>query len=145
MGTMRNMEIAWQDLVEAFESSGEESIYFLDRDTGEIFAVPVYYDDPDFWDEIGRSRERYLQIPSLDPGEERFLVYDFIRHVENAELKLMLEEAFVGRRRYGKFEDIVSFYPEEMDRLRQAREEKVAERIRGWLEEHDIFPMDDTE
>jgi hypothetical protein len=138
------MEIVWDDLVDAFENSGEEMVYFLDRETGEIFTVPVYYDDPDFWEEVSGSRERYLQVPSVDPGQERFVVYDFIRKVEDRELRTMLEETFVGNRRFGRLEEILSFYPEEMERLRHVREALVADRIRSWLEENDIFPHQDV-
>jgi hypothetical protein len=141
---MKSVEIAWDDLVDAFENSGNESLYFLDLETGEMFTVPMYYDDPEFWEDIAQSGERYLQVPTIDRNQERYIVYDFIRKVEDPDLKRMLEETFVGRKRYGKFEEILSFYPEEMDRLRETREEVLTGRIRGWLEEHDIFPFQEN-
>lgn len=140
MGAMRDMEIVWDDLLDAFENSDAEKIFFLDRETGEIFAVPVYYDDHDFWEEVMVHDDRYLKIPSCDYDQERLLLHDFIRNLETAELKTILERIFSGRSLYGKLYDILSFYPEEKEQLLQLKEEQTSGRIRRWLEEHDIYP-----
>ena len=50
MHAMRNLEIVWEDLMEAFENGDTDLIYFLDRETGEVFSVPAEYDDDPFWD-----------------------------------------------------------------------------------------------
>jgi hypothetical protein len=139
MGVMREMEIVWDDLLDGFENSDQETLFFLDRNTGEVFSVPVEYEDDAFWEEIDNS-DQYLQIPGFDYDQERLLLHEFIRSVTNDRLKDILEKSFVGKRPYGRLDEILSFYPDEMERLAALKEEIISERIRHWLEEHDIFP-----
>jgi hypothetical protein len=140
MGVMRDVEIVWDDLLDAFENPDGELIYFLDRDTGEVFFVPVEYEDDAFWEEVEEDEERFLPIPGYDYDQERQLLHEFIKGVDNANLKDLLERAFIGKRPYGRIDEILSFYPEEMERLMALKEELTTERIKHWLEEHDIFP-----
>jgi hypothetical protein len=51
----------------------------------------------------------------------------------------MLERAFIGKRPYGRLDDILSFYPDELERLAAQKEELINDRVRRWLEEHDIL------
>lgn len=145
MGFMRDVEILWDDLLEAFENPEGDLIYFLDRETGEIFAVPTDYDDDEFWSDIEESSERFLRIPSFDYEDERKLLHEFIQGVENGGLKAMLERAFEGKRPYGRLDEILSFYPDEFDRFMALKEELLADRARRWLEEHDLFGAEEEE
>jgi hypothetical protein len=139
MGVMREMEIVWDDLLDGFENADPEILFFLDRNTGEVFSVPVDYEDDSFWEEV-ENNDQFLQIPGFDYDQERLLLHEFIKSVTNDNLKGILERAFVGRRPYGRLDEILSFYPDEMERLAALKEEIISDRIRHWLEEHDIFP-----
>lgn len=139
MGIMRDVEIVWDDLLEAFDNPDSDIAYFLDRETGEIFAVPTDYDDEEFWAEIGANEERFLRIPGFDYEDERLLLYDFIRGLEDDGLKEMLERAFEGKKPYGRLDEILSFYPEEFEQFMVIKEGLIADRARRWLEEHDLF------
>ena len=139
MGSVRSMQILWDDLLDAF-SSDEESIYFLDRETGEVFFVPTGYEDGDFWSEVGTHRQRYLRIPSFDYDQERYLVYEFIRQLDDPGLKGLLSQTFAGKNTFGRLDDILAFYPEEQERLVRMKDEIMSGRIRHWLEEHDLYP-----
>ena len=136
---MRELEIVWDDLLDGFENTDPEIVYFLDRDSGEVFFVPVDYEDDAFWEEIENS-DQFLQIPGFDYDQERLLLHEFIKGVANEKLKGILERAFVGKRPYGRLDEILSFYPEEVEKLTALKEELISNRIRHWLEEHDIFP-----
>lgn len=140
MHAMRNLEIVWEDLMEAFENTDPELTFFLDRETGEVFSVPTDYDDDPFWDEVESQDERYLEIPSFDYSQERQLVHAFIQGIGNDGLKAMLVRAFVGKHSHGRLSEILSFYPEEMERFQAVREELITGRAGHWLEEHDIYP-----
>lgn len=140
MHAMRNLEIVWEDLMEAFENPDPEMIYFLDRETGEVFSVPDDYDDDGFWAEMDSPEERYLEIPPFDYSQERQLVHNFIQGVNNEGLKSMLVKAFVGKQSHGRLSEILSFYPEELERFQAVREELITGRAGHWLEEHDIYP-----
>lgn len=139
MGTMRELEIVWDDLLDGFENTDPEIVYFLDRDSGEVFFVPVDYEDDAFWEEIENS-DQFIQIPGFDYDQERLLLHEFIKGVANEKLKSILERAFVGKRPYGRLDEILSFYPEEVETLTALKEELISNRMRHWLEEHDIFP-----
>ena len=140
MQAMRNVEIVWEDLMEAFENPDPEMVYFLDRETGEVFSVPTDYDDDLFWTEIEGPDERYLEIPPFDYSQERQLVHEFIQGVGNEGLKSMLVRSFVGKHSHGRLSEILSFYTEEQERFQAAREEIITGRAGHWLEEHDIYP-----
>jgi hypothetical protein len=51
----------------------------------------------------------------------------------------MLNKAYAGKTPYGKVEEILSFYPDEMEQLEMLRESFLSERVKQWLEEHDLF------
>ncbi len=140
MHAMRNLEIVWEDLMEAFENTDQELAFFLDRETGEVFSVPTDYDDDPFWDEVESQDERYLEIPPFDYSQERQMVHAFIQRIDDNGLKAMLVRAFVGTHSHGRLHEILSFYPEEMERFQAVREELITGRAGHWLEEHDIYP-----
>jgi calcineurin-like phosphoesterase family protein len=140
---MRDVDIVWDELLDAFENDDPELIYLLDRLSGEIYLVPADYDNDEFWQEMSSSSDQYLPIPGFDYEQERILLHEFIQKVENVHLKGMLNRAYAGKLPYGKVEEILSFYPEEQERLEVLRESQLAERVSHWLEEHDLFsPLD---
>jgi hypothetical protein len=139
MGFMRDVEIIWDDLLDAFQNDDMETIYFLDRETGEIFPVPIDYEDDDFWEELELNNDRYLKIPDFDYEQERLLLNEFIKGIANKPLKNLLERSLLSKHSYDRLDEILSFYPEEKDRLVALKEELIAERIRHWLELNDIF------
>jgi hypothetical protein len=143
MGFMRDVEIVWDDLLEAFENVDAETLYFIDRDTGEIFSVPLDYEDDDFWEEIEANDDRYLQIPDFDYDQERQLLHEFIKGMTNTSLKGLLERSLMGKQTFGRLEEILAFYPEETERLLALKDELISARIRKWLENNDIFLSDD--
>jgi hypothetical protein len=137
---MRDVEIVWDELLDAFENDDPGVVFLLDRHSGEIYLVPAEYDDEGFWQEVADgSDQQYLAIPGPDYEQERLLLYTFIQGVENAHLRDMLGRAYSGKLPYGKVEEILSFYPEEMEHLQSLRESHLSQRIKHWLEEHDIF------
>lgn len=140
MNAMRNLEIVWEDLMQAFENNDPELTYFMDRETGEVFSVPTDYDDDPFWEEVESQDDRFLEIPSFDYSMERQMVHAFIQGVGNEGLKAMLVRTFVGRHSHGRLSEILSFYPEEQERFQAIREELITGRAGHWLEEHDIYP-----
>lgn len=139
MGFMRDVEIVWDDLLDAFQNDDSETLYFLDRETGEIFFVPVDYEDDDFWEELELNSDRYLQIPGFDYEQERLLLNEFIKGLRSESLKNLLSGSMAARYSYGRLDEILSFYPDEKERLVALKEEFIANRIKNWLEVNDIF------
>lgn len=142
MGVAREMEIVWDELVDAFMNTNPDIVFFLDRGTGEIFFVPDDYDDEAFWQEIEANEDQFLPIPGFDYEQERLLLHEFIRNLPEGPLRSVLERTFAGRSSYGKMEDILSFYPDELEAYYALKDEMLNTRIRSWLEEHDIYSPD---
>ncbi len=144
MGFMRDVEITWDDLLDAFQNTDIETVYFLDRENGEIFSIPVDYEDDDFWEELELNGDRYLRIPGFDYEQERLLLNEFIKGVASESLKKLLDRSLSGKYSHGGLDEILNFYPEEKERLTVLKEEFVTERIRNWLEVNDIFVGDNS-
>jgi hypothetical protein len=139
MGVMRNSDLIWDELVDAFANTDTDLIFFFDRETSEVFFVPSDYEDESFWEEVERAHERYLPIPLFDYEQERLLLYDFIAGLRDENLRSFLAGAYAGQSPFGRIDEILSFYPDEYERLAQLKEQALAEIIQGWLGEYDLI------
>ena len=142
MGIVHNVEIAWNELMDAFTSGTGDRVYFLDRFTGEIFFVPAALEDEDFWRQVKSNQERFLEIPRIDYGNERQIMFGFIDSVKDTELKTLLSGALTGRKPYGNINDILDFFPDEQEKLLEMKDEFVTSRVKSWLEEHNLFTVE---
>lgn len=139
MGFVHNVEIIWNELMDAFTSGTGDRVYFLDRFTGEVFFVPTALEDEDFWRQVETNQERYLEIPRFEYSNERKIMSGFIDSVKDADLKNLLSGALTGKRPYGNTSDILDFFPEEQEKLLEMKDEFVSSRVKSWLEEHNLF------
>jgi len=115
MGVAREMEVVWDELIDAFLNDDPQLMFFLDRETGEIFFVPDDYEDEAFWQQINSHVDQFLQIPGFDYDQERLLLHEFIKSLPDKDLKSLLERTFAGKNSYGKVEEILSFYTDEIE------------------------------
>ena len=111
--------------------TGEPVIYSLSR---------IDHADEAFWQEIDNNSDQFLQIPGADYEQERLLLHEFIKSLPDDTLKQVLQRTFAGKSSYGKAEEILSFYPDELEAYLALKDEMLNNRIRSWLEEHDIYP-----
>lgn len=139
MGVAREMEVAWDELIDAFLNDDPQVLFFLDRATGEVFFVPDDYEDEAFWQQVNANQDQFLLIPGFDYEQERLLVHEFIKSLPEKGLKSVLERTFAGKNSYGKVEEILSFYPDELEAFFALKDEMINNKIRSWLEEHDIY------
>jgi hypothetical protein len=142
MGFVHNVEIAWNELMDAFSSGKGDRVYFLDRFTGEIFFLPATVDDEDFWQQVETNKERFLEIPRFEYSNERQIMLGFISSIQDSELKNLLNGALTGRKPYGKINDILDFFPDEHEMLLEMKDEFVTSRVKSWLEEHNLFTVE---
>jgi len=142
MGFVHNVEIVWNELMDAFTSGSGDRVYYLDRFTGEIFFVPSALEDEDFWRQVETNQERFLEIPRFDYGNERKIMSGFIDSIKDAELKGLLSGALAGRKPYGTTSDILAFFPDEQEKLLEMKDEFVTSRVKSWLEEHNLFTIE---
>jgi hypothetical protein len=142
MGFVHNVEIAWNELMDAFTSQTGDRVYFLDRFTGEIFFVHVALEDDDFWRQMETNQERFLEIPRFEYSNERQILSGFIDSVQDVELKNLLGGALSGKKPYGNMKDILDFFPDEQEKLLEMKDAFVTSRVKCWLEEHNLFTVE---
>lgn len=135
-----NVAILWDELLEAFTNMEADRIYYLDRVTGTIFFLNVDQEER-VWDELDLLQERFLEIPRFDHAAERQLLAGFNRTHENEDLRRLLEHCLTGRPPYANPADILSFFPEEAERLGELKDHFLSNRVKNWLEEHNLFSM----
>jgi len=142
MAIIHNVEIVWDELMDAFASGLSDRVYFLDRYTGEIFFVPTTSEDDEVWRQMETGRDRFLEIPRFDYGLERQFMSAFIGAIQDKGLASILNGTLGGRKPYGKINEILSFFPEEEERLMAMKDDFFASRVKNWLEENDLFTAD---
>jgi len=139
MGFVHNVEIVWNELMDAFTSGTGDRVYFLDRFTGEVFFVPTTLEDEDFWRQVETNQERFLEIPRFEYSNERKIMSGFIDSIKDPDLKTLLSGSMAGRKPYGNINDILDFFPDEQEKLLEMKDEFVTSRVKSWLEEHNLF------
>jgi hypothetical protein len=142
MGFVHNVEIAWNELMDAFASGAGDRVYFLDRFTGEIFFVPVAVEDNELWRQVDTNRDRFLEIPRFDYSNERSILSGFANSIQDTDLKCLMNNSLAGRKPYGNINDILDFFPDEQERLLEMKDEFVTSRVKIWLEEHNLFTVE---
>lgn len=135
---LHNVAILWDELLRAFTNMEQDKVYFLDKATGEIFFVKSDLDDQ-FWHHMEQLHERFIEIPGLDPATERRLISDFINQNDNAELRRLIKQSLSSRPPYANPTDIISFFPDEEDKLSEMKDSFVSERVKNWLEQHNLL------
>jgi len=130
--------IVWDELLEAFTNMEAERVYFLDRSTGDIFFLRADQQER-VWQEIDQLQDRFLEIPRFDHAAERQLLSGFNLSHDNEELRRLLAHCLTGRPPYVTSTTILSFFPEEEERLNELKDHFLSDRVKSWLEEHNLF------
>lgn len=140
---LHSVTVAWEQLTKAFMNIQTDRIYFFDKMTGEIFFVGTDLDES-FWAQMDEHQERFLAIPPLERKDERKILRDFIHTQDDHELQKLLEHALTGKPPYINTADILSFYPEQEERLTELRDSFISDRVLSWLEENDLFSFSNS-
>jgi hypothetical protein len=141
MGFVHNVEISWDELLNAFTNGPGDHIYFLDKMTGEIFFVSAALQDDDFWHQIETNQERFLEIPHFDLRIERQIMSDFISTIKDSDLKNLMDGFQSSPKPYGNLDDILEFFPEDQEKLTALKDDFLSRRMKNWLEEHNLFTV----
>ena len=139
MGFVHNVEISWDELLNAFTNGLGDHIYFLDKMTGEIFFVSAALQDDDFWRQIETNQERFLEIPHFDIRIERQIMSDFISSIKDVDLKKLMYGFQSAPKPYGNLDEILEFFPEDQEKLATLKDDFLSRRMKNWLEEHNLF------
>lgn len=146
----------------AMEICGSENESYLDTETGEVVVIPLelldehifaeeYVKDLPKWKQdlvpcarpILRGSDRYAVIPTAPSYEEYNLMLEFAASISDPNLRDLLSVALNGTGAPRRFKHILQDYPKEAARWFQMRDEFSIGRVREWLRELDIEPLDD--
>jgi len=126
----------------------EDAVYFVSMepygtneawvslDTGEIFLLSGYGDSDELPDDFEES-DRYLPIPhkhDLDLGQQ--LVRDFT-YSEAPSLARQVEEIFQHNGAYSRFKSVLASNGL-LDKWHKFENERTANTVRDWCEEHQL-------
>jgi len=142
MAIGHNVEIVWDELMDAFTSNRDNLVYFLDKNTGEIFFVPANLENDELWNQVETNPERFLEIPAFDYAVQKQIMTSFISATEDGDLKRILCSTKNGMKPYGNINDILSFFPEEQDRFLEINDEFFSSRVKQWLELNNLITLD---
>ena len=70
---------------------------------------------------------------------------EFAQSIAEPRLRDLLSVALDGRGAFGRFKCVLEDHPRERERWFRMRDESCADRVREWLRELDIEPLDDEE
>ena len=159
---LRRLRVDLEEIAMAMEMQMSEDDSYLDTETGRVVVIPYelrgedVFDDeyvkglPD-WErdlvplarEILQGSDRYASIPTAPSYEEYDRMVDFAGSVADPRLRELLFVALDGKGAFGRFKRVLQDHPRERDRWFRTRDGFSAERVREWLKELDIEPMDD--
>jgi hypothetical protein len=86
--------------------------------------------------------DRFLAVPQMGSHEAYRDMEDFIIIIRSPRLRELLDVAITGRGAFRRFKDVLYNYPHEEKRWFAFKEARMVERVREWLEAHDIEPVD---
>ncbi len=141
MTSIHRVEILWEDLLGAFTSGQPDKVHYLDRLTGDIFSVPIT-DSSEMRQQLTSNGDRFLEIPPFDYRTERQVLTEFIAGIADPELRALLQNSLEGKKPFGKFEDILGFYPDEENSFTLLKDQFLANRLKNWMEENNLITAD---
>lgn len=135
--------------------------YYLDTHTGELVIIPSElgsleaFGDEELaklpeWQrkhlsiaqEIFKEVDRYEPVPTADPYEFYELMVEFAQTVSDHRLREKLEIVLDGRDAVRRFKRLLACHPQERERWFDYKLAAMFKRIRKWLKELDIEPVE---
>ena len=121
-------------LIEAMTSSLDSIRHYYHRDTGEVVTLS---------DEFGTGQlegpaERYQLITPLSVSERFQIMEDFVETLHNDALEDELNQVLTEKGAFIKFDEALKHYPTRNKQWEHFRSDRVASRVRAWLQEHGI-------
>jgi hypothetical protein len=86
---------------------------------------------------------RIIEVPTVDGRDAYRVMQRFIGTVSDRRIADLLARAIEGRGAFRRFKDTLLEFPQERDRWFAFEQADTFERIREWLEEEEIEPLND--
>jgi hypothetical protein len=162
---MKKLKVDIEDIALAMESSEglEESVWYLDTDTGEVIHIDssvmediededdeAIDDYPEWMKEMAEvanvvladNRGRFKKIPEITSHESYRSMERFILDIKDESIRNRLFGAIKGKGAFRRFKDTISEWPEIEKQWYEYRDGAVRREVLDWLESIGIEPED---
>jgi hypothetical protein len=136
---MKKICVELPDLIEALENESEGIYYYLDLLSGEIVKVSEDYCADETALQIDYSdSEKFLKIPPLSSEEQIKIREDFLKLIDDENIRDKLELALTHRGPLRKFVEIVRGHGEVQRKWKQFQEQNMKLYIQKWINSLDV-------
>lgn len=162
---MKKLKVDLEEIAFYMENQDRyEEDYYLDKESGEVVGllsrcIEVVEGDKEIddlleWEkkEVKIAEEilytnpgRYKRIPEKPSYEEYNLMVKFAESVEDKELKEKLAIALDGKGAFRQFKNVLSSYPEYMEKWFEFKQRRMNQEVIGWLQDIGIEPVTTAE
>jgi hypothetical protein len=130
------MKIDVEGLTLALEDAESTTMYYLDLETGKVIRISELFPAPEDEKLMEKIREgvgrRYLEAPRMSSQESYEDMVDFIKAVEDENLKEKLYIAIDGPGAFRRFKNVLLRCPVERKRWFKFKESRLRERTAEW-------------
>ncbi len=133
--TVRDLNVDWSALHSAFQMNMPEVRCFLSLEDGRVLKVPP---GDARLAQVREQSSRYAPIEAIPSRIQYQWLDDFIREVQDPDVKRRMEAAINGKGAFRRFKDILLTLPDERRRWFEFRDARMRERIVDWVTEQDV-------
>lgn len=129
---MRQVPVTTAWIINAFENSSQHSEYYIDLQTGDVkFFSPLDFPEhEEVMKKLDRQPDKFIRMPKLDREFSVQVKKDYIKTLENQNLKGQLEKELETDSRYRR---ILMDYEDERRRWYKFQNEKYADYLKQWF------------
>lgn len=135
------VDIDFEMLVDAFQESNLNHIFYLDTKKGELIYYNDLIDEPeDFkekWDEY-EENPRYIGLPTRDAHDDYFIMESFVYTLPNTQLAEQFHSALAQEKPFRKFRHLLQEHPDLQKKWYQYQYNSLKNETINWLYEHNI-------
>jgi hypothetical protein len=142
---MKLIRVDWSELADAFQDDSREHRYYLDRDTGEVHFFSTYLENEEEHEDEQRitAEDRYVTIPLSRRSVSSRDLQQFVRTLDDGQDRKLLSSTLKEQEARARFNDTLNGLPETRKKWSRFQEEIVDRRIREWLGEVGVQPLNE--
>lgn len=132
---LRDIEVDFEALEDAFENNAPEVHSYLHLGTGQVLRLVDGVADPVLQQRVGTD-PNYLRVEPVNSREQYRWLERFIELVEDAEMRSRLQASIDGKGAFRRFKDVLMSTTTERETWYTFRREKLQAFMQAWLESH---------
>jgi hypothetical protein len=138
---VRELTIDWAALHSAFQMNMPEVRCFLSMEDGRVLKLPP---GDAALATVRADPQRYVPIEAIPSRIQYQWLDEFIRSIEEGDVRTRMEAAINGKGAFRRFKDILLTLPDERRRWFEYRDQMMRHRIVEWIREQGITPLNEA-